>query len=284
MSILYIAEHEQCSNHRDKDKAQIKLFDLKEKQDWDVTMTNNYIAFVTDGALTFSLGKHIRQRLTKGKIILLPANTNFKGIAETNTTMILMNVQTEKFVCFNFSLESLMTEKINLDKDNENLKTLEMNEVMKDYAHTLTRYIEDGLSCYYFFDIKIKELFYILRGYYNKETLYNFFSPILSNDIVFSNFVQKNYSRVKTVQELANLANYSLSGFVKRFKKVYGTSVSQWMNEQKANQIYQEIKTKNKTLKEISFEHGFSSPTHFNNFCKMHFGSTPGKLRKNSQE
>jgi len=230
-----------------------------------------------EGELLFSQGKYTNRKITKGKVLLLVANSPFKSVADKNTKLLIFSMRTETHICDRYSLEMLMKES---DLGEPDLSYLEINKPLNEYLKSLDKYISDGLRCFFFHEIKIKELFYILRGYYPKEELYVFFYPLLSNDISFSDFIQKNYHKVKTVKELAELANYSLSGFVKRFKKVFGVSAYHWINEQKATLIYREINEMTKTLKEISFEYGFSSPAHFNDFCKNHFGETPGNIRK----
>lgn len=281
MSLLYVEEHCTCFNYNNGKEALIKPKNLTKGEIWDLVPSSNLFVCILEGELKFSNGKYINRKISKGNILLLVANTPFKGTAEKNTKLYIFKMRSETHMCDRYSLEMLMKES---DSSEPDLSYLEINKVLGDYLKSLDRYISDGLRCFFFHEIKIKELFYILRGYYSKEQLYAFFYPLLSNDISFSDFIQKNYQKVKTVKELADIANYSLSGFVKRFKKVFGVSAYHWINEQKATLIYREINERTKTLKEISFEYGFSSPAHFNDFCKNHFGETPGNIRKNKTE
>ena len=76
------------------------------------------------------------------------------------------------------------------------------------------------------------------------------------------------------------MTHYSLSGFQKRFKKVFGVSAYHWMKDVRSKSIYHQINSTEKSFKEISDEYGFSSPSHFNDFCKVHFGTTPGRIRR----
>jgi AraC-like DNA-binding protein len=57
-------------------------------------------------------------------------------------------------------------------------------------------------------------------------------------------------------------------------------SPSQWMQVQKSRVIYHEINCSDKTFAELGYEFGFSSPSHFNNFCKKMFKCAPGTIRK----
>jgi AraC-like DNA-binding protein len=79
---------------------------------------------------------------------------------------------------------------------------------------------------------------------------------------------------------LAKKVNYSISGFEKRFKRVFDMSPYQWIQAQRAQAIYHEIHCSSKTFAELGYDFGFSSPSHFSNFCKQMFKETPGRLRK----
>jgi len=277
MSILYLDEHCACYNYNNGENALISTQVIRKGKTWEVTPLNNTLLFMLDGEFTISYGKDIDKKLQKGKMMLLTTNSQFKATATKDSRCMVMKIPSHIQLCDRYSMEQLLQEE---DDKVPELTFLDINKIMQSYLKTIELLLAEGLKCIFFFEIKIKELFFIFRGYYTKEELFAFFYPLLSNDMTFSDFVQRNYHKVKTVKELAILANYSLSGFVKRFKRVFGMSAYQWMKEQKAKLIYHEINDMTKALKEISFEYGFSSPAHFNDFCKIHFGSTPGNIRK----
>lgn len=213
--------------------------------------------------------------------MVLPAGNNFEATAKQNASILIFRIRAKLELCDAYSIEKLKAEFHESDEFKD-IGYLDVDERLTGYLASVTTYIKDGLRCYYLFLIKLKELFFLLRAYYPKDELYHFFYPIISNDTTFSDLVLKNHHKAKTVQELANLVNYSLSGFQKKFKKVFGVPAYQWMNEQRSKSILHEINTNKKSFKEISFEYGFSSPSHFNDFCKINFGDTPGKIRKKS--
>ncbi len=84
----------------------------------------------------------------------------------------------------------------------------------------------------------------------------------------------------KTVKELAQLTNYSVSGFEKKFKRVFNTSAGNWLKQQKSTIIFNDISNGSDSFKNISYQNGFSSISHFNNYCKLHFSKTPGEIRR----
>jgi len=144
----------------------------------------------------------------------------------------------------------------------------------------LESYINDGIKSIRFFELKIQEFFFLVQEYYTKSQIASFLTPIYSNDFIFSNNIFKSIGKIRTVKGLANAFDYSLSGFEKKFKRVFKVSPYRWMQEQRAKKIYHEVAYGPKTFTLISEEYGFSSPAHFNDFCKQFFGGTPGYLRK----
>lgn len=279
MELLYPHEHLNCYNYEKGDRPAIDPIHLVANDKYDIDILENKIIIVRNGHINYSFGSHLNQNLTTGNMIIIPAGFRFTSRALDDTEILIFRIRTHIELCERFALEQLLAEKDENDKFDK-IGVLNSNKVVTQYVENLIEHIIAGLRCFYFYEIKIKELLFLLRGYYPKKELLHFFYPLLSNDLSFSNFILQNYHQVRTVKELAELTNYSLSGFEKHFKKVFGISASQWMRNQRAKIVYHDINNGNKTFKEISYHHGFTSPAHFNDFCKLHFGATPGQIRK----
>jgi AraC-like DNA-binding protein len=95
--------------------------------------------------------------------------------------------------------------------------------------------------------------------------------------------VMNNYYNAKNVKDLAKYANYSTSGFIKKFQKCFNDSPYEWMQKQKAKKISVEIIRGIKSLQEIASEYNFSSYQHFSVFCKAQLGSTPTEILAKSK-
>lgn len=279
MHILYPQEHFNCFNYDNGENSAIKYVEKRKGESVNRTPVHHEILFIMEGALRYSYGKLTDQYIDEGHIMLFPSKNEYKVDIEEDSRVMIARIMGKMDFCDHFSIESLCVEKENNKFKNKN-HYLNINERMADYLELLKACTEDGLRCGYYFDLKQRELFYLFRSYYPKEELLSFFYPILNNDIHFSDLVYLNLDRAKTVNELAGFLNYSLSGFKKKFKNVFGISAYQWMNREKARKIYHEINCSRKTFTEIAFEYGFYSPSHFNNFCKKNFGTSPGNIRK----
>lgn len=277
MELLYKQEHLTCFNYEKSERSTIRKISLAKGQKWDICLVDNFFVFVIEGAISVSYGDITNKSITSNKIFLLPASSLGLVQAEEDSVLLTMRLHNTKQLCDCFPLDALL--KGNMDKSIPTPYILSINERVKDFLSLLDTCMNDGLKCTYFFELKTKEFYFLLRAYYPKDELLLFFYPIINRDVPFSELVLKNHHKAKTVQELATLTNYSLSGFQKRFKKTFGISAYQWMKEARSKSIFYQINRTSKSFKEISEEFGFSSPSHFNDFCKTSFGATPGIIR-----
>lgn len=278
MAILYNVEHFSCINYQKKAGSKIDLIDITPNETWENTSKYNLIVFILKGEIRYYSGNNTPKNETEWKSLLFLANTQLRIESDKGAKLMIIRISGITQLCDTYSLRKLLySEKYN---PKNKITSLEVNDILKNYLTTLDLFITDGIKCISFFDMKIKELFLIFRAYYPKTDLLHFFYPLLSNDMSFSDFIQSNYTKVKTVKELADLSNYSLSGFQKKFKSVYNMPAHQWLTEQRMKAIFQDISNPNIPLKEICSKYQFSSLSYFNDYCKVKFGQTPGQLRK----
>ncbi|GHV70971.1 transcriptional regulator [Bacteroidia bacterium] len=183
-----------------------------------------------------------------------------------------------------FSEQAIINELFPQNDDfQDGITKLPVKKTILHYLSLLSTCIKDGLNSDYFFELKRHEFFLLLLTYYKKEDLARFLYSIFSKNIQFKKNVMDNYRSVKNVQELAALANYSTSGFIKKFQKYFNESPYQWMQKQKAQQILKELRQGVKSLQEIANEYKFSSYQHFAGFCKTQLGFPPTEILKKNR-
>lgn len=281
MTLLYSKEHTGCYNYEKGTSPVVGKSIFAEGDEWNFTSIKNKIIFIAEGEYKFSYSQYRDKIAVAGQMLLIPAGAVVTGTIQKATTLYTLRLNDVKNLCECFSLDMLLKEEDENESMHKDLFLLNADPRIIKFFDFWGEFISDGLLCKYYLSLKSKELFYLLRAYHTKGDLLEFFYPLLSNDMTFSDFVIRNHFKVKTVNELAEKANYSLSGFQKRFKRVFGISAYNWMKEEKLKAIFHEINNTDRTFKEISSKYGFSSPSHFNDFCKSNFGYTPGILRKN---
>lgn len=281
MTLLYKAEHTRCFNYEKSSSPIVEKKLLQNNQRWNIESIMNKMIYVAEGECEFSYNQYRNKIVSAKQMIVIPAGATIAVDTKKSSKIYTLRLDDIKNLCECFSLDMLLQEESEDDEHTDNLFRLEANDRIIAFFEQWGVLIDDALLCKYFLKLKTKELFYLLRAFHTKDDLLKFFYPVLSNDMTFSDFVLRNHFKVKTVNELADMANYSLSGFQKRFKKVFGVSAYNWMKEEKLKSVFHEINNTPHTFKEISSKFGFSSPSHFNDFCKTNFGYTPGILRKN---
>lgn len=165
------------------------------------------------------------------------------------------------------------------DKSLKSLPVLPLNTCMRIFVIGLLScmpYLSQDES---FAAIKIREFFYLVAMSYSEKDRQRFFESLDPQQQDFAAFIYRNYKRACSVRELAAMSSYSLSGFEKRFHKVFAQTASSWIATRKAMDIYTQICDTAKPFKVLSLEYGFSCQAHFNRFCRKHLGQAPGMIR-----
>ena len=104
-----------------------------------------------------------------------------------------------------------------------------------------------------------------------------------SNAIIESiNFIQNNYSRKISLEELAKYVCISPFYFSRIFKKETGYSPYEYITMVRLNHAKTLLKTTDILIKEIAFTVGFNSESNFVTCFKGHVDITPSKFRNTS--
>lgn len=285
MELLYSAEHLRCINYDREENPTMELIVVEKGKTWENRLIGNKLVFLLSGKIMFSSGQFSDCMVESKRILHLPAGYQFRFKSIEDSNMLVMQIHGQKYFCDNFNFKDL-EKSISIsgysNRKEDGPVTLEINEIMEKYLDPLIQFIQKEAKCKCFYQLKIKELFYIFRWFYTKETLFEFFKSALKGGDEFASYVIDNWTKYNTVGELSDAMNYTVSGFEKRFKRVFGVSPYKWMINQKAERIFHQVRTTDLTFKQISSNFGFMSLSHFNDFCKLHLGKSPGDIRKSS--
>jgi AraC-like DNA-binding protein len=154
------------------------------------------------------------------------------------------------------------------------------SEYIKRYLTYLAHSQEKEFACIYYLKLKQMELFHYLSSDYSEKELAKLLAPVLSINIIFAIKVIENYRLFGTIDNLVETMNYSQADFKKQFTRIFGKSPYRWMYNKKAEQVYHSLIGNRKTFTQLAIDLGFSSPSHFNNFCQQAFNASPGEVRK----
>lgn len=276
-----LREHVSCFNYDNSDSAMIDKWNVPEGENRETVSRYNTVVFILEGEMQFLIQDYPVTIIRQGFFVFIPFGAKVSYTAIYDTELLLVRMYDHVRFCESYGIEQLFL--AGGRRHPNPAKThcmLEANKAVCSYVTSLYPFTVGNFRCRYYHDIKVREFFVLLRIYYDKEQLRNFFHKVLSIDTAFVEVVKHNYQSYKTARELAEALNYSISGFSKKFKAVFGVPVYTWMKEQKSKEIYKEICTGSKNFKEIATEFGFSSLTQFIDFCKANLGNSPGKIRK----
>ena len=248
---------------------------------------SNAIFFVLEGDANVRLNSHPFQPIGADEFFFVPRGVIIEWDILNRLHVLIIYPESLAYISSILKIEkhdnvSLRCgiEKIENNISLEELSFLKANKHIHSYTSILNDYIEDGFNESRLFSIKINEFLYLLSTQYTHEEIKAFFHTIDSPDILFAEFVKHNYSRYKTVKELAGAMHMTQGQLSARFKNVFGMSPYQWIIVQKIRRIRHEIIENKKTNKEIAHDNGFTNPQQFYDFCRIHIGSTPAQIRK----
>lgn len=279
MSIFYEEEHKTCYNYNVPQQTVFKYFKLKDDSPpIFLEMGRSMLCFVADGEIEVKLGRQPVEVVGGRSFFLVPSGMNFYGKQLCETEVMCCSFSDAPKFCNIYTLENLAAMMDGGVKE-EPIVPLHICDRLHDFLCLLGDCMDDGILCVHFHQLKLQELFLLLRAYYSKEDLARMFSPILGIDADFRKFVGEHYREFVDIRQFASLANMTVSTFQRKFKHEFKKPVNEWLLDRKCELVIRDLKTSLKTINEISEDYGFSSLQYFSNFCKRQFGKTPTELR-----
>ena len=93
-------------------------------------------------------------------------------------------------------------------------------------------------------------------------------------------FVELNYASQITVPEMADLAGFSESHFMRFFKEAFGVSFVTYLNDYRLSMASRLLLESEETILTISQQVGFENLSHFNRQFKKKYNKTPREYKK----
>jgi AraC-like DNA-binding protein len=109
------------------------------------------------------------------------------------------------------------------------------------------------------------------------EQLYN--TKEQSRLKIIYNFIENNYHRAISIEEISNLTHLSKAAFCRYFKKMTRLTFTDFLNQYRIEQAKKLLQT-DKNISETSFECGFESLSYFNKIFKKVVGENPSQYKK----
>lgn len=106
----------------------------------------------------------------------------------------------------------------------------------------------------------------------NKKTL-DKMRPVLK-------YIENNYMHPIRIAEIAQVADFSESHFMRYFKETMGTSFVDYLKDYRLTMAARLLASSESSILSISEEVGFDNLSYFNRSFKAKYGSTPSQFRK----
>jgi len=243
-------------------------------------LERNEIIYVMKGRVEYILEQTSQGEGTKGTFLFFPIQRRRSMTFLDDTTLVAFRFDRMTMSCENFRMQELQSSQENpFSLDKGSIGRLETSPRLSYFVEGLCDILSDGVTCCRFFEMKVKELFILLRSYCSEKSLYTFVFPAIESETLFSQYVCEHWDQYPSIKALAGSLYMTDKQFYARFKEVFGTTPKQWMMKARAEIIFREITLTNKQFKVIAFENGFSSESQFTRFCKTMFHATPLEIR-----
>lgn len=284
MELTVIREHQTCPYNGKNERTIIERIVLGRKEKLLIDTNVNKIILVLEGEVKASVGVLKPQKVIEKQMFYVTMEQHLCIAAMSDAVIIVFRLQDRIKFCNCFLLEKLnqyMKQQRTELRSEGKFTVLPVYPTIVLSMDSVLECIKADLICKHYFELKLNEILFLIGKFYSLEELALFFKDTLSNDVLFSDYIRKNVHKFRTMKDLAEDMNYTISGFEKRFKKVFKVTPYQWMKEKKAQRILYDLSMTNRLLKEIVDDYGFKSNNYFSDFCKSNFGASPGFIRKN---
>jgi AraC-like DNA-binding protein len=242
------------------------------------TATSITIVFLMKGKISLSCGFAVDKPVSMGNIFILPKGENYTIRYLEESRILFFHIQDDNELCIRLKDYLHKFHIKNEDKCCDGM-TLKINMPIQSILDTFRLNFEEGMKCQIYLHTVIDQLLMVICSYYPPEDVAKFFLPAFSRDTLFRMTVIRQKDSFFKENKLAALFNMSPSAFYKNFRQAFGTSPKTWIKEERKKKILSELRTTDRSLSEISYECGFSSPAQFYKFCKNELGNTPTSIR-----
>lgn len=274
--------HANCICYQKGDVQSIAVKMFAEGDSAASLLTSHHIIIVLAGQVRYSITGTADVTVTTGQMIFLPIATNMTWLALENSTVMLVRVS--HFVgklpeCHTFRFQRLSSGDDMQCMDNEHIHVLTMNSRIKHFVRGVVDTERDGLKCRNYARHLVAQLLTLIQVYYTVEEYTKFYSTVVSPDVVFTDKVFEQWRDCRSVGEMANSLGVTAQQFILHFRRVFGENPGAWLKKRRMEEIYRDICSSHKTLRQIATDNKLSM-TNFVRYCRMNFKATPGAIRE----
>lgn len=234
----------------------------------------NLLIFILEGEVLVNSQEYAGIMLQAGDFILQAVGSKFEMLVMADAKCVCYRFGKPELFCeglFNHIMHEVSPPLI--------YSPLKIVPELKAFLESSRAYLKHEKICRDLLSLKRKELGFILSNFYSNYELSMLVHPLAQYTSSFQYFVLQNHSKVKTVEDFAQLGGYTTTTFRRIFNSVFHQPVYEWMQKRRKEGIIYELQQTDATISEICYKFGFESLPHFSNYCKKNFGVSPRTLR-----
>ena len=220
------------------------------------------------------------------QIIFVPMGTLIELEAKSDATFLSFLFQPSIHLCAGRCPERTKEhfQSKNNRKEQDLLQTLDFSHGIELWVEMILEYQRYALSDLRLFDIKLQELFLLLRMNYARQTMDTFLAHYHCRHMGFRKEVYRHHLQCKNTEDLAQKLGLTTISLTRIFDEEFGMPPLKWMLQQRARHVYKDLVDSPLSLAEITEKYYFSSAGYLSAFCRRMFGRSPLKIRKGEQE
>ncbi len=274
--LLYIGEHLSCKNYMTEITTGFKYVEFNKKTIIEEECAQkNYLVFFLNGHFSVSCNHFHGYTFHNNEMVLLPKSSIIKISAETKSQILTMAFDVPLSSCDKLLFQTLTP----ICKDMEyNFDSIPIHYPLMPFLEIIIYCLKNEMNCMHLHDIMQRELFFLLRGFYEKEQIAMLFHPIIGKELEFKDFVMENYTKVNNLDELIALSNIGRTSFFIKFKEEFGMTAKQWMMKQLKERILAKVAEPGVCVKQLMEVCSFDSQAQLYRYFKQQFHCTPKQL------
>lgn len=243
---------------------------------------NLEIVYVLEGGLEIQIESESYE-LKKGDFLLINANKRH-SIRETEKDLLIASIQ----INFSMLVEYLGTNQILFWCNTAEDKSEAYDQLRKVLDRILNRYYDKEKEGALILNSIYYEALYIMTSYFmikaDDSRLKDQVSPDNSRVFEIQNYVQANYQKQISLNDLAKKLYLSNAYLSKYIKKRFGLSFLEYVNNIRLFHAVDDLLYTEKRITRIALDNGFPTTASFNKAFKEIYNMTPSAYRTNVRQ
>ena len=239
--------------------------------------TFNHFVFMLEGEISLNSVECHNFHLSQHHYVFLYHDFEYTAEVISGEVTLLVADFTidDSRICDTIEEERIVTA---IQRKHRIFSMFEFNDLIRNWTESLALHITaNNVVCKMFNRIKMQELFIIFKFYCTFEEQLNMFHHLYDSKMNFRMLCDTYILSVHNVSDLAEICRMSPTLFNRTFKREYNESAHHYLQVQKTKEVKRLLEAKT-PIKDIIYQLGFTDHSHFNKFCKKHFGILPSEI------